>query len=121
MRDLARNKQQIYYKNFLEKTDITEKDEYGNVLVTGSYEIAYSDLKSFKISISANKGDTTQQMFGNQLDYDRVMITSDMGFDISETSILWIDNANTAKGHNFEVKAIAKSLNVMQIAIKQVS
>ena len=73
--DLARNKQAIFYKPFTGTEELI--DEYGNV--TGSFKPTYGNLKSLRLSISANKGDTATQQFGNVLDYDRTMSTSDMG------------------------------------------
>lgn len=116
MRDLARNKQAIFYKPFTGTEELI--DEYGNV--TGSFKPTYGNLKSLRLSISANKGDTATQQFGNVLDYDRTMSTSDTSCGIDENSILWLDGADTSKPHNFIVKKVAKSLNAIQYAIKQV-
>lgn len=116
MRDLARNKQYISYKPFTGTEELI--DEYGNV--TGSFKPTYGNLKSFRLSISANKGDTATQQFGNVIDYDRTMSTSDMSCEIDENTILWLDGADTSKPHNFIVKKVAKSLNAIQYAIKQV-
>lgn len=109
MRDLKRNQVKISYKNLVDKKEIT--DEYGNA--TGSYERIYSDVKELYISVSANRGDVEVQGFGAQLDYDRTLITSDMGCEINENSIIYIG------GETYTVKARAVSLNQIQIAIKR--
>ena len=66
------------------------------------------------ISVSSNKGDYSQQQFGNLLDYDRTMITHDTRCPINENSLVYIGT------EQYIVKAVAKSLNAVQYAIKQV-
>jgi len=113
---LCRNKVKISYRLYIGETEII--DEYGNA--TGEYAPQYSELKTAWLSITPNKGTSEMQFFGNQLDYDRTMTTSDTSLDIDEQSVLWLDGADTSKGYNFIVLRVAKSLNAIQYAIKQV-
>lgn len=117
MRDLRRNQQKIYYKQFVRSEQL--KDEYGNY--SGAEKNIYSDLRSINISLSANKGITSEQMFGNLADYDRTMSVTSLDCEINENSILWIDTDPITKPHNFIVKKVAKSLNETVYAIKQVT
>ena len=65
-------------------------------------------------TVSSNKGDYSQQQFGNLLDYDRTMITHDTRCPINENSLVYIGT------EQYIVKAVAKSLNAVQFATKRV-
>ena len=66
------------------------------------------------LSVSANKGDYSEQMFGDVLDYDRTMLISDPDCPIDENSRVKIG------GDTYVVKAAARSLNAAQYAIKRI-
>ena len=117
MRLLKRNKQQIYYKLYVDKKPI--KNEYGHE--TGEYEVIYSDPESLKVNISPARGETSTRQFGDYLNYERVIITDWMECPIDESSILWVDNLDTSKPHDYIVKRVAKSLNSVSIAVSKVS
>lgn len=117
MRDLCRNQIKIYYSNYEKSTELI--DEYGNS--TGQYELTYSKPEMIMISVSASKGSTDNQPFGNLLDYDRVLITSNMNCNIDENTVLWIDKLDTEKTHDYIVKKVARSINQIQIAVKKVT
>lgn len=117
MRDLRRNQIKVYYSNYEKSTELI--DEYGNS--TGQYEITYSKPEMIIISVSASKGSVDNQPFGNLLDYDRVLITSNMNCNIDENTVLWIDNLDTEKPHDYIVKKVARSINQIQIAVKKVT
>ena len=116
MRNLKRNQQTIYYRNYESYDD--EFDEYGNL--TGSLVKKYGEIKECKISVSGNKGSADNQMFGINLDYDRTMSTSDMNCDIDEFTILWVDTS-TDKPHDYEVVKRSPTLNQIVFAIKKVT
>ena len=110
MRDLQRNQVKISYKPYLGKDEII--DEYG--YSTGEFDSQYGELHEMMISVSANKGDYSLQQFGDLLDYDRTMLVSDPNCPIDENARVYID------GNCYIVKAVARSLNAAQYAIKRV-
>ena len=110
MRDLKRNQMTVQYALYLGNVEI--KDETG--CATGEFAPKHSDKTALNISVSANKGDYSQQQFGNLLDYDRTMITHDTECPINENSMVYIGT------EQYIVKAVAKSLNAVQYAIKRV-
>jgi hypothetical protein len=114
MRDLKRNQQTIWYSLLNVSTD---KDEWGNTVDIKTY----GEPIETKISISANKGEVTEQAFGTDLDYDREMTTHDMSCPIDEYTHLWLDGRDTNNTHNYIVKAVSKSLNCIRFAIKKVN
>ena len=124
MKALARNKVLIHYANYRDKTPI--KDEYGNL--TGEYEVAYENPVAVKANVSAARGESTTRQFGDDVNYDRVIIIDDPKFPIKESSILWIDtppeiqkDGSTKDPHDYIVKQVAVSLNSVSIAVSKVS
>lgn len=110
MRDLKRNQIKITYRLFLGQREIVDALGCG----TGEYEAAYGEETELLISVSANKGDYSIQQFGDLLDYDRTMIVSDVNCPIDESTRVYIG------GEPYIVKAVARSLNTSQYAIKRV-
>ncbi len=101
MRDLKRNQVLVNFRQYLGDKEIV--DEYGNA--TADYSSEFGEEQ---------QGDYSEQMFGNVLDYDRTMLISDPKCPINENSRVTID------GQNYVVKAVARSLNVSQYAIKRI-
>ena len=117
MRTLERNKQTIYYALYEGKEPLT--DEYGNP--TGEYEVLYSEPVLLKINVSAARGEYSTRQFGETENYDKALVTDDINIPITETSLLWIDDTDTSKPHDYIVKKVAKSLNSVAIAVSKVS
>lgn len=111
MRDLKRNQIAVTYQLYLGSEEII--DEWGNS--TGQYKPRFGEEQQLRISVSANRGDYSEQMFGNVLDYDRTMLISDPNCPIDENSRVKIG------GDTYVVKAVARSLNAAQYAIKRVN
>lgn len=120
MRSLNRNKQLIYYALCLGKFPITEMDEWGNIIETGEYEKRYGVPVELRINVSAAQGENSAREFGNIVDYDRTLVTTAMDLLISESTVLWIDQKDTSKSHDYIVKKVAKSLNGVTYAVKKV-
>ena len=123
MKGLVRNKIRIFYANYRSKTP--RKDEYGNL--TGEYDIAYDDPVEIKANVSAARGEATTREFGEDENYDRVIVLDDPKIPISVTSILWIDtlpeiaeDGSTNTPHDYIVKQVATSLNSVSIAVSKV-
>lgn len=87
MRDLERNKQTIWYAQYLDKTPIYDDD--GNE--SGEYTVSYSNPSTFRINVSATAGNSRQQAFGYNLEYSRTMVTCNKDFNLNESDVLWID------------------------------
>ena len=124
MRALTRNKVLIHYANYRDKTPI--KDEYGNL--TGEYEISYTNPIAVCANVSAARGEATTRQFGDDMNYDRVILIDDPQFPIKESSILWIEtppeiqeDGSTKDPHDYIVKQVATSLNSVSIAVSKVN
>jgi hypothetical protein len=114
MRDLKRNQQNIWY-SLLNVSVGT--DEWGNTEDIKTY----GEITPMQITVSANRGEVSQQAFGADLQYDREMSTHDMDCPIDEYTRLWVDGRDTTETHNYVVKAVSKSLNCIRYAIERVN
>jgi len=141
MRTLKRNQRKIYYATLIKGEPVT--DEWDNE--TGEYNMVYSDPSPIRINVSAAQGRLETRQFGQMENYDRTLITDDLDCPIDESSILWIDNLDTTNvtwimledltwgdiegkswevltiPHDYVVTKVARSLNVIQYAVRKVS
>ena len=123
MRALKRNKQTFWYAN-ISKTD-PAYDEYGNE--TGEQDITYDAPVSAVANISPSRGTADLDAFGINSDYSKTIVTDDLTLPIDKSTILWIGITPDSNGeagtikHNYVVVTVAKSLNSLTIAIKEVS
>ena len=125
MRSLSRNKQKIYYSLYLGKTPIIDED--GNL--TGEYILSYDTPVEYQINVSAAHGTADVDQFGINTIYTKTMVTNDMTCPITETTRLWVgkeatvtaDEVTTVTPHNYVVVSVAKSINSITYAIKEVS
>lgn len=118
MRALRRNKQTIYFALFEGKEPITDDDGYR----TGEYKAKYSNFTSITVNVSAGKGEAQNELFGTNLNYDKVIVTCDLECPIDENSILCVECEPNNDTHAFDyvVKKVLRSLNSVSIAISKV-
>lgn len=114
MQLLKRNKSTIQYKNYNGNASMISDGEY----FTGERSVGYSEFKTLKAYITANKGNAEIEMFGTTLEYDNV-IYAELPCDITETSLLWV-HAGSSSANDYIVKKVATSLNHKAIAIQEV-
>jgi len=125
MRSLVRNKQKIYYALFDKKTEIL--DDYGNK--TGEYEVSYQTPVEYHINVSAARGTADVEQFGINLNYTKTMVTNDLSCPIDENSVLWVGKeafetvgeTTTTTPHNYVVVSVARSINSVTYAIREVT
>ena len=118
MRVLERNKQTIYYATYVSETANTESG-----YETGENTITYSTPVAIRVNVSPARGRVNVELFGDSLDYDRVVVTDDLTCPISETSVLWVDSVPDQNGkvpYDYIVRKVAKSLNSISYAISRV-
>lgn len=132
MKCMNRNKTQFFYALYEGKEQIS--DDYGNL--TGEYEVKHSNPSECYANISAAKGETQTRQFGENESYDKVIVLDKDAPNIDEYSVLWVDSMPqlnedgtlTLNGegkvitpHDYIVKKVAKSLNVVSLAISKVT
>lgn len=132
MKCMQRNKSPFFYALYEGKEEI--EDDYGNA--TGEYELKHGNPVSSSANISAAKGETSTRQFGESEDYDRVIVFDNNAPPIDEYSVLWVDtkpllnedgslvtddDGQAITPHDYIVKKVAMSLNVVSIAISKVN
>lgn len=116
MHCLNRNKTKIFYALFTGEVENTNSE--GNY--TGERSLTYGTPVAFYANVSAARGTADVEQFGINADYTKVIVTCDMSCPIKEDSIIWIDKPVTER-HNYAVTQIARSLNSISIAVKELS
>jgi len=131
MRSLEINKQPIYYSLYGSKMPVLDEDGYE----TGEYATTYSNPLKFKIRVSPCRGETTDEVFGKDLPYDRALSTTDKTFLIDEYSRIWLDSipelnpdgtlkldatSQPLTPHDYKVVGVSKDLNEWMFAVKKV-
>lgn len=123
MKTLLRNQRTFWYANIKSQTAIT--DEYGNE--TGEIAITYDEPEPFEANISAARGTADLEFFGINANYTKTIVTDCLTVPIDKSTILWIDSEPDENGeagtikHDYVVVAVAKSINSLTIAVKEVS
>ena len=137
MRCMLRNQVPFYYSLYVDKEE--RLDEYGNA--TGEYNIIRTDPVKCLGNISAAKGETQSRQFGENENYDKVLVLDNTAPAIDEYSVLWVDtvpeldkdghlvmkekenpedDSEAVTPHDYIVKKVARSLNSVSIAISKV-
>lgn len=85
-RTCFRNRQPFWYA--LYDQTVEQYDEYGNQVGTSA---AYGKPVAASGNISPARGSVITQQFGDDDQYDRVIVTGDRDIPIDEYAVLWID------------------------------
>lgn len=122
-----RNKQKVYYQNYVSLTPITEEDEYGNVLETGEFQKTYTAVSSFKAYVKSAIGENEAEPFGDFTSKRRTIYVQKNTVDLNEHSLLWIGidpladgDGNPTVPHNFTVDGISTGLGHDRILVRMV-
>ena len=120
MRILNRNKTSCYYALYQGREP--RKNDAG--LFNGTSKLLYSDPVLFQANVSAAKGETATRQFGEDEGYDRTIVCG-LDVPVDEYSVLWIGIEPYKDGErtpwNYVVKKVARSINSVTIAVRQVS
>jgi len=110
-----RNYQKVYYATYEGVTTTT--DEWGN---EDGQAVSYSEPVALNCNISAAKNAEFADIFGINIDYDRVLILPVREFPIDEHSVLWVGVDPNTEPYNYVVRRVSSSVNNTAIAIKRV-
>lgn len=126
MKALLRNKRTFWYANLSSDTPPTPQyDGYGNE--TGDMGLTYDLPTEVSANISAARGTADLDAFGIGANYTKTIVTDNLTLPVDKSTILWIDCEPDANGeagavkHDYVVVAVARSINSLTIAIKEVS
>lgn len=123
MRCLNKNKRKFYYAAYSEAKEIFDE----NGFFTGEAYAEHSKPIKAYANISAAQGNVKIRQFGAELSYDRVIVMDAPDVKIDEYSAVWIDempilnkDGTTDTPPDYVVNGIARSLNLVSIAVKKV-
>lgn len=132
MRDLNRNKQLIWYALYRGREEVLDSNGYS----TGQYALTYADPVKVKLNVSAARGETATRQFGEEDNYDKIIVSADAKFPVDEYSVLWIDktpqldrqgklvndgSGNVVTPHDYTVERVARGLNGVSYAVRKVN
>ena len=121
MKIMSRNKRPFWYLLY----QGTELGTDANGYETGEKSVKYAGPVKMEANISPAAGYAQIQQFGQFISYDKVIITDDMTCPIDENAVLFIDKKPEYKDgrplYDYVVKQIAKSLNLVSIAVSKVN
>lgn len=113
---LKRNKQKIWYANYLGQTPIVDVQGYE----TGESRATYTEPTAIEVNVSPATGMTRISLFGDDLTYDKVIVSEDRHLLINENSILWVEADPETEPYDYVVRRVARSLNGCAVAISRV-
>jgi len=117
MRTQRINRTPFYYAMYMGETPNVDGDGFE----TGEPTLIYDEPVLYtKANISPATGQSNIEQFGEIQNYDKVIVTSDMTCPIDENTVLWIDTEDVTVPHDYIVKRIARSKNVISIAVAKV-
>ena len=90
-RNCKKNERNLYYALYDDKIPIL--DENGDP--TFENTTGFHNPVAFEASLSTGKSESEESPFGNDVSYDRTIITCDTTLPISETSIIWVHSTPT--------------------------
>lgn len=119
MKCLKRNKMPLWYCLF-------DASAAGEDAEPGEPVTSYTAPVFMEANVSPATGSASTELFGNDLKYDKVIVTEDTDCPIDENAVLFVDKApgpDDAGGdpkYDYVVKKVAKSLNSISIAVEKV-
>ena len=114
---LKRNKVKFYYAPFIERQ--RNDKGYGFISIYGETVAEFGN-------ISPAIGNTSVEQFGNNVDYDKVIVLENPDTPIDENSILFLEiepqkNTDGDYIYDYVVKKVARSINSVSIAVSKVN
>lgn len=129
MRDLASNSKKLWYATYQDKTPVYDE----NNDFTGDYTSGYSDPVMFRANLSATRGTqgftgtgASNEYFGADVKYDRIISTSRMDLPIDEYCLIWTKEPVKIAGEDkydydkadYHVTAVAEGIHHMKYAVR---
>jgi len=117
MRDLIRNKRELWYAIQVGSTPIL--DDYGND--TLEVEAAFSSPLYLMANVSANVGQEATEVFGAQTAYSRAVSITGRNCPLVEGCRVWfgIEPNESETNYNYTVVRVADSKNGYLVAMRE--
>lgn len=119
MRDLIRNKRELWYAIQVGSTPIL--DDYGND--TLEVEVAFSSPLYLMANVSANVGQEAVEVFGSQTEYSRTVCIAGRECPLVEGCRVWFGSEPNEQetNYNYTVARVADSKNGYLVALREVT
>jgi len=117
MKCMVRNKVPFHYALYREKEELPN--------APGQFKVVYSRPLRMMGNVSPARGEANTELFGRDIQYDKVIVLEDPNCPIDEQSVLFIDKRpefDTDGNPLFDyiVKRSARSLNSVAYAVSKV-
>lgn len=116
MRTMLRNKRAVWYKLLVDSTE--GRDEHG--YRSGESTPVYSRAHKLLCNVSPARGVAQIELFGENENYNKVIVVDDMNCPVTESTIFYVDKPPEG-AHDYIVEQIARSANSISIALKKVN
>ena len=117
MKCLERNKKTFYYCLYTGQEPVYDDDKND----TGEQSVVFGNPVRCIGNISPATGNSSVEQFGNNLQYDKVIVLDDPNCPIDEHSVLFVDKEPDEELlFDYIVKKVARSINSVSIAIAKV-
>lgn len=121
MKTMNNNRRKFHYCLYIGLVNVLDEDGYE----TGEKQAVYTEPISQYANISAAKGDTYTEQFGNFAEYDKTIVIHNPNFPMDENSVLFVDKEPEFQDgiplYDYIVKKVARSLNSVAYAIARVT
>lgn len=91
---------------------LDEQETLQDGMHTGNFGVTYAEPVQYMGNLSYPSGVASQNMFGLVTDYTHVMLVDSLKADIG------VDDLIVINGHEYDVRAVRRSLNVLSLALK---
>lgn len=112
------NKQKIYYATYSGMSEERDADGY----LDGDPRLTYSKPKELWANVYWPRTDLEQELYGQNLTYERGICVDGYAPEMDEYTIFWIDripvlnaDGSTDTPHDYVVNRVMRSLNVTNI------
>lgn len=102
-------------KRFIYKAHTGEEEVLCDGMHTGIYAPTYTDGVTYSGNISPPSGFVHPDLFGIETNYTHVLLMDDPKADIKEDGLI------ECEGAMYEIRAVRPSLNVMSVALKEIT
>jgi len=116
LRTVKRNKRPVAYAFYNGVTEL--KDEDG--LLTGEYEVNYTDPVKTLMNVSGGRGQADIAMFGLTQTFGRTATTEDLETPWNTETVMWIETDPDTEPFDYRVVAVSRTINQVVLALSEV-
>jgi len=116
LRTVKRNKRPVAYAFYNGVTELTDEDG----LLTGEYEVNYTDPVKTLMNVSGGRGQADIAMFGLTQTFGRTATTEDLETPWNTETVMWIETDPDTEPFDYRVVAVSRTINQVVLALSEV-